>query len=148
MITYTGFVLGENPSNLLTPPVVTTTAMTGSAPGIYPLTLTNATSNNYNIIYTHGRLTILPETGTDKQYINAFMSNTSTLTVRVYSLEPSLGNITLYDISGKPLLKKNIFMPEGFISSDIQVPILPSGIYTVTITGNGVNLKKTIAIMK
>lgn len=147
-ITYSGFVLGENASNLLTPVVATTTATTGSAAGYYPITLSGATSNNYNITYTNARLTVYPVTGTDQQYLNAFMSGSNTLTVRVYSNEPQLGDIVLWDFSGRPLLKKNLFMPKGFISVDIAVPTIPSGIYIVTVKGPGVNLKKTIPILK
>jgi hypothetical protein len=147
-ITYTGFVLGETSANLLTPPVATTTATTLSAAGYYPITLGSATSNNYNITYTNGRLTVLPPGGASVQHLNAFMSGNSTLTVRVYSVEPALGDITLYDFSGKPLLKKNLFMPAGFINTDIAIPTIPSGIYIITVKGNGVSLKKTIPIIK
>ncbi len=147
-ITYSGFVLGENASNLLTPATATTTATTGSAAGYYPITLGGATSNNYTITYTNARLTVYPVSGTDQQYLNAFMSNSTTLTVRVYSSQPALGDIMVWDFSGRPLLKKNLFMPTGFISVDLAVPTLPSGIYIVTVKGPGVNLKKTVPIVK
>jgi hypothetical protein len=147
-ITYTGFVLGENVANLLTPPVATTTAMDVSSPGFYPITLSGATSNNYNITYTNGRLTIFPPTGNTVQHFNAFMSNSTTLTVRVFSPSPSLGDIMVYDMAGRPLLRKNLFMPAGFISMDIPVTTLPSGIYTVVVKGDGVDLRKNIRILK
>lgn len=143
-ITYTGFVLGETAANLTTAPTVTTTATALSAPGYYTLTIGGGVSSNYNFIYTNGRLTILPTSGTAQQYMNAFMSNSSTLTVRVYSPTPALGDIILFDMSGKPLLRKNLFMPAGFINMDIPVFQLAAGIYIVTIKGDGVDLKKTI----
>lgn len=145
-ITYTGFVLGETATSLLTQVVANTAANTNSSAGYYPITLSGATSSNYNIIYTNGRLTILPPTGTGMQYLNAFMSSSNTLTVRVYSPAPGLGDIQLYDLSGKPLLRKNLFMPVGFISTDISVPLVPAGIYILTVHGEGVDLQKTIRI--
>jgi len=147
-ITYTGFVLGETSANLLTQVAATTTATDISSPGYYPITLGGATSNNYNITYTNGRLTILPLTGTATQYMNAYMSNSSTLTIRVFSPNPELADVTVHDLNGNPVRRKNLFMPTGFISMDIPVFTLPSGIYIVTIRGNNVDLQKTIRIIK
>ena len=147
-ITYTGFVLGETAANLTTPPQVNTLATTNSTAGYYALTPEGAVSNNYNFIYVPGRLTIYPNSGTDQQYLHAFMPNKDILTVRVYSVTPALGDIVLWDMSGRPVLKKNLYMPPGFISADLFISTLPTGIYTVTVRGNGVDLKKTIAIMK
>ncbi len=146
-ITYTGFVLGETATNLLTPPVATTTAPDISSPGYYPITLSGATSNNYNITYTNGRLTIFPLTGRGEKYLNVFMPNSNTLTVRVYSPNPTLADIQIHDLLGRPLGKKNLFMPTGFISTDIPVALVPAGIYIVTVRGDGVDLQKTIRIM-
>jgi trimeric autotransporter adhesin len=143
---YTGFVLGETATNLLTPVVVTTLAGTSSSAGYYAITLSGATSNNYNITYTNARLTIYPATGTGVQNLNVYMSNSTTLTVRAYSPEPALGDIQLYDVTGKPLLKKNLYLSPGFVSTDIYIPLLPAGIYVVTLRGNNVDLKKTILI--
>jgi hypothetical protein len=147
-ITYTGFVLGETAANLTTPPTVTTMATTTSPAGYYTLTPEGASSSNYNFTYTAGRLTILPPGGTDQNHIHTFMSNSSTLTVRVYSTYPALADIMLFDLNGRPLVKKNVFLPQGFIDANIEVSAFPSGIYMVTVRGSGVNLKKTIPIIK
>ncbi len=147
-ITYTGFVLGETASALLTPAVATTTATELSAPGFYPITLSGASSNNYNITLTNGRLTVLPLTGTTAMHMNAYMPNSSTITVRVYSPQPALGDVIIYDFNGKPLIRKNLFMPVGFISTNIPVPTLPNGIYIVTIKGDGVDLKQTMPVIR
>lgn len=147
-ISYTGFVLGESITNLLTQVVAITPAIQSSAPGYYPITVGGGTSNNYNFLYTNGRLTVLPVSGTANNYINAFMSNSSTLTVRVYSPVPALGDIRVYDINGRPMLRRNLFMPSGFINMDIPVGVLTSGIYIVTVKGNGVDLRQTIRIIK
>ncbi|MEO7983423.1 MAG: MBG domain-containing protein [Bacteroidota bacterium] len=147
-ITYTGFVLSETSANLLSPVVASTTATNISSPGYYPITLSGAASNNYNITYTNGRLTILPLSGTAVQYINAFMSNSNTLTIRIYSPATTLGDVWVYDMNGRPVLRRNLLMPVGFISTDIPVSILASGLYIVSVRGDGVDLQKTIRIIR
>jgi len=147
-ITYTGFVLNETAANLLTPVVASTTALDISSAGYYPITLSGATSNNYTITYTNARLTVLPIGGTTDQNLNVYMSNSTTLTVRVFSPAPVLGDITVFDMYGRPLLRKNLFMPAGFISTDISVATFPSGLYTVWIKGDNVDLKKMLRILK
>jgi hypothetical protein len=148
-IIYTGFVLGETVANLTTPPVATTMAVTNSAPGYYPITLSGATSSNYNIIYTNGNLTVWPLSGTGEKYINVYKNAAGNLTVKVYSNEPLLGDIVVYDMLGRPVAQKNFFMPAGFISTDISMARIPSGNYIVKIWVKGVdNLKKMIMFIK
>jgi gliding motility-associated-like protein len=58
-INYTGFITGESKTNLITQATATTTATPASPVGVYPITLSGATSPNYNITYsTAGVLTI------------------------------------------------------------------------------------------
>ena len=150
-ITYTGFVLGETVANLTIPPAATTTAVINSAPGYYPITLGGATSSNYNIIYTNGRLTVLPLSGIGEKYINAYRNAAGNLTVTVYSNEPLLGDIIVFDMAGRPVARKNLFMPIGFISTEIMAQLLPSGTYVVTIKGirdSKVDLKKMILFIR
>jgi hypothetical protein len=147
-MTYTGFVLGETPANLTTQPTVNTTATTNSSAGNYVLTPGGGASQNYNFVYVTGRLTILPVTGTDQQALVVFQNTTGNLTVRVYSLEPSLGDIIIFDMNGRPLVKKNIYMPKGFIQTDVPIPTVPSGIYVVAVRGEGVDLRKMVQIFK
>jgi len=57
-VTYTGFVGTDNAASLTTQPTISTTAVTGSAVGTYPITVNGATSSNYSISYTAGTLTV------------------------------------------------------------------------------------------
>jgi gliding motility-associated-like protein len=59
-ITYTGFVNGETPAQLTVQPIITTTALTASLPGKYPITVSGAVSPNYTINYVPGTLIIIP----------------------------------------------------------------------------------------
>ena len=57
---YTGFVNGDGPETLTVQPVITTTALTTSPVGQYPITVNGAESPNYSITYYAGILTINP----------------------------------------------------------------------------------------
>ncbi len=56
---YTGFVNGETEANLSVPPVFSTTATLLSSAGTYPISPSGAVSNNYNITYVNGVLTVV-----------------------------------------------------------------------------------------
>jgi gliding motility-associated-like protein len=57
---YTGFVNNETPAVLTAPSVLTTTAITLSAVGQYPITANGAKAFNYSINYINGLLTVMP----------------------------------------------------------------------------------------
>jgi hypothetical protein len=61
-VTYTGFVLSETSAVLQTPVVISTTAVTASLPGTYPITASAAASANYTISFVAGTLTVNPKT--------------------------------------------------------------------------------------
>jgi hypothetical protein len=56
---YSGFVLGEGPSNLTTEPTCSTTYTVGSLIGTYPSKCENAVSANYTLTYANGTVTVL-----------------------------------------------------------------------------------------
>lgn len=148
VMTYTGFVLGETAANLTTAPVISTIATTTSSPGYYTLTPGNGVSENYNFTYTAGRLTILPASDTTQQYLYAFVNGAGNLNVRTYSPKPTLADVYLYDMNGRLLRKKNLFIPRGFINTEINITTIPNGVYAIAVKGNGVDLKKTISIVR
>jgi hypothetical protein len=59
-VSYSGFVSGDNPNSLTTPPTVTTTATAASPVGSYPTTASGAADPNYTITYIDGTLSISP----------------------------------------------------------------------------------------
>jgi hypothetical protein len=144
--TITGFVLGETVANLATVPTAITTATASSAPGYYPITFTAGVSNNYNFIYTNARLAVLPPTGSSADHLQAFMINGNTLRVRVYDTKPDLADVVLFDISGRPVLRRNLFLAQGFISTDLTTTGLAPGIYVVRIIGRATDLTRTVLI--
>lgn len=78
---YIGLVYNEQPTVLTTAAQLVTTATRASLPGTYPITVTGATSGNYNITMTAGSLLVQPRPKlqqtitfaaiTDKTYGNA-----------------------------------------------------------------------------
>ena len=147
-IVYTGFVYSQTPTNLLTPVVISTVADINTAPGVYDLIASGATSNNYNIIYQVGKFTILPTTGTSVNYMSAFRNGSGNITIKVFATEVLLGDIVIYDMMGRPMARKNLLMPKGFVSTEILARNLPSGNYIVTIRGNKVDFKQIISFVK
>ncbi len=57
-ITYSGFVNGDDATSLSTQPTVSTTASATSAAGIYAITVSSASSANYNITYVAGTFSV------------------------------------------------------------------------------------------
>jgi hypothetical protein len=147
-VVYTGFVLGENIATLTTQPVATTTATTGSAPGYYPIDVSGGVAGNYNFVYTSGRLTILPATGAMQPNLQVYRSNTNTITVKIYSAQPDIGDIYLYDMSGRVIMRKNVFIAQGFLSYDLNVMVPASGMYIVKVFAKTLTLQGNIALTR
>ncbi len=89
---YTGFVYAENESVLTTPADLSTTAVTSSTPGSYPITASGATATNYNISFVAGTLTVLAKQNQTITYVNvpAITYGTSTYNIQVNSTNSSI----------------------------------------------------------
>jgi hypothetical protein len=61
-VSYSGFINGDNASNLTVQPTITTTASSSSGAGTYPITASGAVDPNYTIVYAPGTLTVNPAT--------------------------------------------------------------------------------------
>jgi gliding motility-associated-like protein len=57
-VSYSGFIGTDNAASLTSQPTVSTTAITNSPVGTYPVTVSGAASANYNISYVAGTLTV------------------------------------------------------------------------------------------
>jgi trimeric autotransporter adhesin len=147
-VTYRGFVLGESASNLTTQPVIATAATIASSPGNYILSAQGTVTQNYNIITQDGRLTILPATGNAEFYVSAYKNASESITVRIYSPAPYLADVVIYDMNGKYLARKNIFMNVGFTSVNVPAQALASGMYVARVIGKGVNLQTIFNYVK
>ena len=79
--TYNGFVNGDAVASLTTLPTLAVSAISGTLPGSYPITVNGAASNNYSFNYVIGVLTIIPLN-------NAGLTN---LTISNGRLSPAFG---------------------------------------------------------
>lgn len=82
--TYTGFAGTDNAASLATQPTFTTTAATNSLPGIYPVTVSGASSPNYTITYVAATLTVVAGNN----------ANLAFLTISSGALSPAFGSAT------------------------------------------------------
>ncbi len=57
-VSYNGFVNGDGPSALKSPPSLSTSATTSSPAGVYPIIVSGASSPNYTITFIPGTLTV------------------------------------------------------------------------------------------
>jgi MBG domain (YGX type) len=57
-VSYSGFVNGDNASNLTSQPTATTTATAASPAGVYPITPSGGSSSNYTFSYVNGSLDV------------------------------------------------------------------------------------------
>jgi len=145
-IIYSGFVNGENVSNLTSPPSVTTTATTGSVTGRYPITVSGATSNNYSIAQLSAILRILPPQGNAQDNLNAYVSSPGQLKVNIYSVEAGKAGIQLFDQQGTRMLQVNVTLVKGHNSYQLPVGNVIPGIYHVLVNGPGFLLKSKVVI--
>ncbi len=144
---YSGFVYNENESVLSTPVSVTTSASVNSAPGIYTITPNGAASNNYSFTYVDGKMTIYPQ-DSSLQTINAYYNGNGQLMIKIYSPNPDLGPVMIYDQQGRYLCKKDIFVVKGFTATQIDISKLASAYYVVAFRGKKRTISQLISVIK
>ena len=144
---YSGFVYNETESVLSTPVNVVTTATVNSAPGIYDISPNGAASDNYSFTYVDGKMTIYPQ-DSSLQTINAYYNGNGQLMIKIYSPNPDLGPVMLYDQQGRYLGKKDIFVVKGFTSTQLDISNLASAYYIVSFRGKKSTISKLISVIK
>jgi hypothetical protein len=134
-VNYSGFVSGEDASVLTSPAVLSTPATVNSAPGLYPITASDAVDGNYAMSYVDGTLSVAPAPQLCSSCVslngnNQFIVSWPTLTNQIYQLEcttnivaptwtpcggPMVGN-------GAPLVISNYMgaMPQCFFRVKLQ----------------------------
>lgn len=132
-VNYSGFVNGESKYVLDNQGVVTTTANSASNVGTYPLTLTGASDNNYNITATNGTLTI----------------NKALLTVKADNKERAYGAYNPQLTMSYTGLKNNESQPAWITRPTISTlanETTPVGTYDITVSnGEARNYDVTFA---
>src|SRR5438034_6934318 len=93
-VAYSGFVLGEGPSNLGGTLTCTTTATATSGPGTYPITCSGLTSANYAINYVPGIVTVTQEDARVTYAGNLFVGIPLSSTTSLITLIATIQDIT------------------------------------------------------
>jgi hypothetical protein len=94
---YSGFVNGDTPASLTTPPALTTTATASSPVGTYPINVSGAAAANYTISYVAGMLTVTPAgtvTGLTANSPTSVFGEPITFTAVVAPVAPGAGTPT------------------------------------------------------
>jgi hypothetical protein len=143
---YTGFVNGDNVSRLTTPPVITTTATTGSLAGRYTLNVSGATSNNYNIAQVAGTFSILPAQGASQDNLSTYVSSPGQLRVNIHAVESGKASIQLFDQYGTRLLQLNVTLAQGNNTYHLPIGNITAGVYHIRVNGAGFTLKSKVSI--
>ncbi|HEY8400978.1 MAG TPA: carbohydrate-binding protein, partial [Cytophagaceae bacterium] len=155
-ITYSGFVYGENASNLTAQPVASTTATQSSDAGTYSITLSGGSSANYSFNLVNGLLTINKATptltytgatsGTQGTTI-ALSANTNSGGTISYSVSNGTGTANITDNTlnltgaGTVTLTISVGATTNYNEASIQQTITINPLATPTITFN--NITKT-----
>ncbi|MFD1258988.1 MBG domain-containing protein [Mucilaginibacter terrae] len=101
--TYTGFVNGDSENNLTLRPAIATTANAATKAGAYAITVKNALSTNYNLVYVNGTLNIIKATLTIKadNITRVYGSTVPNLTVTYTGF---VNGETANNLSKKPII--------------------------------------------
>jgi hypothetical protein len=145
-ILYSGFVKNEDATALTGQPVVSTIATTNSIAGRYTISVSGATSSNYNIAQVGGILKVLPALGEGQDNMTAWMSGPGQLQVNIYSVKPGKATIQLFDQQGTRVLQTVYTLVAGYNTPRLLVGNLVAGIYHVRVYGPEFILKHKLVI--
>ena len=121
-LTYSGFVGADNAASLTTQPTATTTAVTTSPVGPYPITAAGGVSNNYTFTYVGGSLTVT----------KAVLTVTPNNQTKVYgALNPAL-TITYSGFAGADNAASLTTQPTATTTAVTNSPV---GSYSITAAG-------------
>ncbi len=149
-VTYSGFVNNDGTAQLTSQPIITTTALTTSPAGQYPITAAAATDPNYAITYVPGVLTINPQPQTIT-VPNAFTPNgdgvNDTWDIKYLSTFPNC-TVAVFNRWGQ-----NVYSSNGYGTpwdGSYKGTALPTGTYYYLINlRNGLNvLSGYVAIVR
>lgn len=131
--TYSGFVAGDDASDLLTQPSAICAATELSPAGDYTITPSGATSNNYTISVANGTLTVSVVTRVDELSTTAVQisPNPSTGLFKIEGVDEGVQlSVVVRDITGNVITSIN--------DKVVDLTSKANGIYIVSVNANGV----------
>jgi streptogramin lyase len=128
-ITYAGFVNGDDADALDTEPTASTTAVAG-VPGIYAITLSGGSDNNYEFTYVGGELTIQEVLSISNPDGELIVYPNPVQTILSVQLENWKGKtIEISDLSGKQILAQ----PVTNRLTELDLDAIPEGVYLIKV---------------
>jgi hypothetical protein len=138
---YSGFVNGDTPASLTTPPSFATTATVSSPVGTYPITVSGATDPDYTITFVSGTLTIVQDTATptgspsaNPSYFGQTLTLTATVTADAPGSGTPTGTVDFFDSTTATDLG-TVTLSSGMAS--VSMSTLPPGSQTITLSYSG-----------
>ena len=128
-ITYTGFKLMDDVTDLDTQPTIRTTATAQSLAGAYPITLNGGSDNNYDFSLTDGTLMIREVLGLGENIIEVYPNPASAI-LKVEGLDYE--ELRLFDLEGKEVLKTD--------KQRVSVAEIGAGVYILRLYNQGKEL--------
>ncbi|MGN6495316.1 MAG: YDG domain-containing protein [Agriterribacter sp.] len=125
---YEGLAEGDQPADIETPAIATTSAGTGSPIGYYDIEVSGASSPNYTITFEKGKLTVTP--ASDEKYsLKVWNSSPDMLQVRIYSDVPQKAAIILYTETGQQVILQQKQLNAGINTYSVYVGNIASSTY-------------------
>ncbi len=153
-VKYSGFVGTDGVAGIDTPPTVSTTAVTNSTVGGYPITVSGGIDNNYTFSYVAGTLTVTKATPTlaitsansgqagSTIDLSASTNSTGLITWTVVSGNGTVsGSLLSLTASGSVVIQASLATDANYNAASVQQTITISAKSTPSITFN--NISKT-----
>lgn len=137
-VKYAGFVGTDDINAIDTPPTVTTTAVTNSPVGNYPITVSGGLDNNYTFSFVAGTLTVTKATPT--LAITSANSGQAGSTINLTASTNSTGAITWTVVSGNGTISGNVLSLTASGSVVVQASLATDANY------NAASVQQTITI--
>ncbi|MBW4891691.1 cadherin-like beta sandwich domain-containing protein [Mucilaginibacter sp. HMF5004] len=155
-VTYAGFVSGDTNASLTAQPTVTTTAVTASPVGNYPITATGAASPNYAISYVTGTMTVTLAANPNLASLTlgsgtlspVFASATTAYTAAVANAVTSI-TLTPTTIDATTTVKVNgVSVVSGVASGSIPLTVGANAITVVSTAQSGLTATYTVTVTR
>ncbi len=130
---YEGLAEGDQPSDLDKLPSAVTSAGKNTPIGDYDITVSGAASENYEISYENGKLSVTPQ-GNENYSVKVWSSSPDVLQIRVFTTTAQKAAIILYSEVGQQVILQQRQLAVGNNSFSVQVGHLASSTYILNVS--------------
>ncbi len=131
--TYEGLVGGDEAADLDTLPSSITAATKNSPIGDYDITVSGAVSENYDISYAKGKISVTPASS-ENYSVKSWSSSPDLLQVRIFTTTAQKAAIMLYTEVGQQVILQQKQLAVGNNSFTVQVGHLSASTYVLNVS--------------